>query len=142
MAAMSLERFKRAQEDKFAEAFAEISDGHKSSHWMWYIFPQLKGLGRSSTAIYYGLDGEKEAREYYSDEVLRGRLISISQELLKHGGKDIKKIMGEVDAIKLRSCMTLFESIGGDRVFSDVLNRFFGGRRDKLTLDLLAARSC
>ena len=102
-----LERFIIKQEEWFDTALTEIKRGMKESHWMWFIFPQLKELGRSQTAQYYGIDGIEEARRYMGNAYLRDNLLTISNALLEHEGKDIAYIMGEIDALKLRSCMTL-----------------------------------
>ncbi len=104
---------------------------------MWYIFPQIKGLGRSSTAKYYSIDGLEEAREYMDNEYLRDNLINISSELLKLETNDPISIFGHTDSKKLRSSMTLFELVSDDEVFSLVLEKYFDGKRDELTLDLV-----
>ena len=132
-----LERFITKQEEWFDTALAEIGRGMKVSHWMWFIFPQLKELGRSQTAQYYGIDGIEEARRYMDNTYLRDNLLTISNVLLEHEGKDIAYIMGDIDALKLRSCMTLFSCVSEERVFTDVLDAFYSGRRDGLTLKLL-----
>ena len=132
-----LERFITKQEEWFDTALTEIRKGMKESHWMWFIFPQLKELGRSQTAQYYGIDGIEEAKRYMENEYLRNNLLIISNALLEHEGKDIAYIMGDVDALKLRSCMTLFSCVSDERVFTDVLDAFYSGKRDDLTLKLL-----
>ena len=132
-----LERFITKQEEWFSTALAEIKSGMKVSHWMWFIVPQLKELGRSPTAQYYGIDGIEEARRYMENDYLRNNLLTISNALLQHEGKDITYIMGDVDALKLRSCMTLFSCVSEERVFTDVLDTFYSGKRDDLTLELL-----
>ena len=132
-----LERFITKQEEWFNTALTEIRRGLKESHWMWFIFPQLKELGRSQTAQYYGIDGIEEARRYMDNAYLRDNLLTISNVLLEHKGKDIVYIMGDIDALKLRSCMTLFSYVSEERVFTDVLDAFYSERRDALTLKLL-----
>ena len=132
-----ISRFEKMYENYFAEAKAELTAGRKTSHWMWFIFPQLKELGRSPTAQYYGIDGIEEARRYMENDYLRNNLLTISNALLKHEGKDIAYIMGDIDALKLRSCMTLFSCVSDERVFADVLDAFYSGKRDNLTLKLL-----
>ena len=132
-----LERFITKQEEWFDTALTEIRKGMKESHWMWFIFPQLKELGRSQTAQYYGIDGIEEARRYMENAYLRDNLLTISDALLEHEGKDIAYIMGDIDALKLRSCMTLFSCVSDERVFADVLDAFYSGKRDNLTLKLL-----
>ena len=104
---------------------------------MWFIFPQLKELGRSQTAQYYGIDGIEEARRYMDNAYLRDNLLTISNALLEHREKDIVYIMGAIDALKLRSCMTLFSCVSEERVFTDVLDAFYSGKRDAPTLKLL-----
>ncbi|MBQ2962884.1 DUF1810 domain-containing protein [Methanobrevibacter sp.] len=134
---MSLDRFIDAQKEDYDMAFREISNGRKRNHYMWYIFPQVKGLGRSSTAKYYGIDGLEEAREYIENEYLRNNLVNISQKLLDLETDDPKDIFGSIDSKKLRSSMTLFEIVSDNDVFSKVLEKYFDGKRDQLTLDLV-----
>ena len=118
-------------------AFREISKGKKRNHYMWYIFPQVKGLGRSSTAKYYGIEGLDEAREYMENEYLGNNLIAISNELLKLETNDPVEIFGHTDSKKLRSSMTLFELVSDNDVFPLVLEKYFDGKRDQITLDLV-----
>ena len=132
-----LERFITKQEEWFDTALTEIRRGLKESHWMWFIFPQLKELGRSQTAQYYGIDDIEEARRYMDNAYLRDNLLTISNALLEHDGKDIAYIMGDIDAMKLRSCMTLFSCVSDEGAFTDVLEAFYSGKRDDLTLKLL-----
>ena len=133
-----LERFIKKQEVYYEIALEEIKNGYKKSHWIWFIFPQLKDLGRSETAIYYGLNGLSEAREYYNNKYLREHLIEISEALLELEYKNIRKIMGYPDNLKLKSCMTLFEIVDpNEKVFKDVLDRYYGGRRDEKTIELV-----
>lgn len=133
-----LERFRTAQERSFAGALAEIRRGRKTSHWMWYIFPQLRGLGYSSTAQYYGLDGLGEARAFAADPVLIGNLRTITQALLDQPSRNANAVFGHTDATKLRSCMTLFELADPDcGIYARVLEEFFGGRRDRRTIEML-----
>ncbi len=134
-----LMRFHKAQEMEYGCALAEIRSGRKMSHWIWYIFPQLKGLGFSSTSAYYGIDGAGEARAYLADPVLKARLIEISSALLSLDNHDPASVMGYPDDMKLRSCMTLFHAVDPDEpVFQQVLDVFFGGVEDAHTLELLA----
>ena len=107
----SLDRFIDAQERMYEIALKEIRNGEKESHWMWYIFPQLRGLGKSQMAFAYGIHGLEEAKAYLAHPVLSARLIEISEALLEHKGKDIEDILGDIDAMKLRSSMTLFALI-------------------------------
>lgn len=134
---MSVERFIDAQKADYDMAFREISKGKKRNHYMWYIFPQVKGLGRSSTAKYYGIEGLDEAREYMENEYLSNNLIAISNELLKLETNDPVEIFGHIDSKKLRSSMTLFELVSDNEVFHLVLEKYFDGKRDQLTLDLM-----
>ena len=134
---MSVERFIDAQKEDYDMAFREISNGKKRNHYMWYIFPQVKGLGRSSTAKYYGIDGLDEAREYVENEYLANNLINISNELLKLETNDPVEIFGHIDSKKLRSSMTLFELVSDNEVFHLVLEKYFDGKRDQKTLDLI-----
>ena len=134
----SLQKFVDAQENDFDIALAEIQGGRKRSHWIWYIFPQLKGLGRSTTASFYGLENLQEAEAYLQHPVLGPRLLTISRALLSLSSNDALQVMGSPDDLKLRSCMTLFAAVGGtDPVFDQVLQKFFSGQRDPLTLQLL-----
>ena len=137
--AYDLERFKKAQAEDYATALAEIKRGRKESHWIWYIFPQLKELGFSSTAKYYGIDGIGEAKAYMADAELRNNLLEITEALLRQPDTDIHRVMGYPDDLKLRSSMTLYEAAAPDQsVFGEVLDRFYGGKRDDATLNLLA----
>lgn len=133
----NLNRFIEAQNRDYDTALAEIRAGKKASHWMWYIFPQLKGLGRSSTSEYYGLSGIKEAQAYLSDPILKARLIEITDAVIAHKDKSAEEIFGGIDAKKLRSCMTLFSTAAPDiPVFEAVLEQFFHGVPDRNTLRL------
>lgn len=134
-----LKRFKEAQADDYEQALKEIKQGRKTSHWMWYIFPQLKELGRSATAKYYGIDGLGEAKAYMADPELRRNLLEISDALLHQPEEDIQRVMGYPDDLKLCSCMTLFEAAVPEyTVFREVQVKFFDGKRDSVTLKLLA----
>ena len=133
-----LERFIRAQETDYRTALAEIRDGRKRSHWMWYIFPQIAGLGFSSTSKYYSLKNVEEAKAYLDDETLGKRLMEISGVLLNLESSDAAKIFGTPDDMKLRSSMTLFSRVeGAGPVFQKVLDKFFGGLPDEKTIHLL-----
>lgn len=137
----SLERFRDAQKQDYACALAEIQNGYKESHWMWYIFPQIKGLGRSPTARFYSIEDLDEAVAFLNDPYLGENLRKISAELLKKTTDDAEDIFGYTDAKKLRSSMTLFHFAGEmceeNRVFYEVLLKFFDGEFDERTLDLL-----
>lgn len=132
-----LSRFLTRQEYDYALALSEIRGGRKESHWMWYIFPQLRGLGESYDAWYYGIADLEEARAYLEHPVLGDRLREISQALLELEQTDPRWIFGWTDSLKLRSCMTLFLRASGESVFAEVLDRFYGGREDQRTLSML-----
>lgn len=132
-----LQRFHKAQIFDYPVALGEIKNGRKESHWMWYIFPQLKELGYSSTAKYYGLTKD-EAKAYLNDEILKSRLLEISQVLLELKSNDATEIFGYPDDLKLKSSMTLFSEIAPEiEVFNKVLEKFFSGKKDDKTLKLL-----
>ena len=132
-----LQRFLDAQENDYADALREIKQGYKQSHWIWFIFPQMRGLGRSSMAEYYGISSIEEARAYLDHPTLKARLIEISTALLQHKGKSTAyEILGTIDAIKVRSSMTLFDHIMPHAIFAEVLDAFYNSQRDELTLNL------
>ncbi len=130
-----LERFVGAQDGGvYEQALRELRAGAKRGHWMWFVFPQVAGLGRSSTAQHYALSGLEEARAYLAHPVLGPRLVECAQALLELSGRDPVRVLGSVDAVKLRSSMTLFEAAApDDRVFAEVLERWFDGERDEAT---------
>ena len=133
-----LNRFITAQKESYAVALKEIKAGFKRSHWMWYIFPQIAGLGHSWMAKQYEIVNLDEAKAYMENDYLRNNLIEISQALLDCGNDDIGDIMGFPDNLKLCSCMTLFElAAPEEKVFGEVIDKFFDGNRDKRTLELL-----
>lgn len=133
-----LERFIKAQEQAYELALSEMKSGHKRSHWIWYIFPQIKGLGFSSTSEYYGIDGLGEAKAYMENPILRKRLLEISEVLLTLPSSDAGDVMGYPDDLKLRSSMTLFAEAAPEfDVFQKVLDKFFDGRKDRKTLKKL-----
>ncbi len=130
----SLERFRTAQRVHFDSALSEIQAGEKESCWMWFIFPQLKALGQSDTAKYYGIADLAEAKAYMADPVLRSNLLTITRALLKLEASDPAEVMGVPDDEKLRSCMTLFELAAPDvPEFTLVLEKYFNGVRDEKT---------
>jgi uncharacterized protein (DUF1810 family) len=136
--AFDLERFVAAQRGIYDQALGELRAGRKQSHWMWFVFPQLAGLGRSETARFYGISGAAEARAYLAHPLLGRRLRECAGALLAHAGQRPEAILGSVDALKLRSSMTLFEAVAADPApFVAVLDAFFGGERDAATLNLL-----
>ena len=133
-----LDKFVSAQARDYDTALAEIRSGYKRSHWMWYIFPQLQGLGFSPTAQYYGIRDLEQAKDYMAHPVLGPRLVEISVALLSLPGSNPSAVMGYPDDLKLCSCMTLFELAAPDEpVFGRVLEKYYGGRRDRMTLNLL-----
>lgn len=134
---MSLERFLEAQEQTYDIALNEIRSGRKRSHWMWFIFPQVKGLGHSSTTQRYAIQDRKEAEDYLNHPVLSKRLIEISEALLKLDIDDVSKIFDRPDDLKLKSSMTLFYLISQKAVFKSVLEKFFDGEIDERTVELL-----
>ena len=132
-----LSRFLAAQRDVYPRALAELRAGAKRSHWMWFIFPQIAGLGRSDMARHYAIRDLDEARAYLTHPVLGPRLRECSAAVLSHAGaRSAEAIFGGIDAIKLRSSMTLFEAAGGDG-FASIIQAFFAGVRDPETLRLL-----
>ena len=133
-----LDKYVSAQARDYYDALREIRGGRKRSHWIWYIFPQLDGLGYSPTAQYYGIRDLEQAKDYMAHPVLGPRLVEISEALLALPSSDPGAVMGYPDDLKLCSCMTLFELAAPDQpVFGKVLDKFYGGRRDPLTLRLL-----
>ena len=133
-----LDKFVSAQARDYETALAEIRSGRKRSHWMWYIFPQLQGLGFSPTAQYYGIRDLEQAMDYMAHPVLGPRLVEISTALLGLGSSNPSAVMGYPDDLKLCSCMTLFELAAPEEpVFGRVLEKYYGGRRDRMTLNLL-----
>jgi uncharacterized protein (DUF1810 family) len=135
----SLDRFIKAQQSDYATALSEIKSGKKRSHWMWYVFPQLKGLGMSETARFYGINDKQEAVAYLNNNSLGKRLVEISEALLGLPGNDPHYIFGSPDDMKLKSCMTLFASLPqANPVFEQVLSKFYDGEQDQKTLQLLS----
>ena len=133
-----LSRFREAHEHAYETALSEIRGGRKRSHWMWYIFPQIAGLGFSSTAQYYAISDLDEAREFLADPYLGSHIVEISEALLSTESSDPCYVMGYPDDLKLRSSMTLFMAASEDEdVFQKVLDRFYGGEPDPRTLDLI-----
>lgn len=132
-----LNRFCEALDFAYELALGEMRAGRKRSHWIWYVFLQVKGLGRSYNARYYALDGVEEARQFLNDEELGGRLREITEVVLEHRDIDVEDLMnGEIDAIKLRSSMTLFDLVSPNDIFAQVLDAFFDGNRCEHTLEI------
>lgn len=133
-----LQRFLDAQASSYETALSEVRNGRKRSHWMWYIFPQLRELGRSSTAQHYGIAGVDEARAYLEHPVLGPRLTSICKAALALEGHSATEIFGRPDDLKLRSCATLFAQIpSADPVFQHLLDKYYDGQPDTQTLKIL-----
>ena len=137
--ASDLSRFVKAQEHDYAQALREIRAGRKRSHWMWYIFPQIQGLGFSSTAQYYAIRDLNEAKAYLAHPVLGPRLKEITEALLELDGLSAHEIFGYPDDLKLRSCMTLFRMADLNcKVFEQVLEKYYDGEPDRRTVELAA----
>jgi uncharacterized protein (DUF1810 family) len=139
--AFDLERFVRAQDGVYAGVVEELLRGRKSGHWIWFIFPQAAGLGRSPTSQQYAIASLAEARAYLGHPVLGSRLRDCASFVLAVPDRSAEEIFGELDALKLRSSMTLFHRAAPDEpIFREVLDRFFDGRPDPATDDLLGPR--
>ncbi len=133
-----LSRFVDAQAGTYGQALAELRAGRKTSHWMWFVFPQVAGLGRSPTAQHYAISGLDEAHAYLADPVLGARLVECAQALLDLPGSDAAAVLGPVDAMKLRSSITLFARADpAQPVFRAVLERYFAGQEDEATTSRL-----
>jgi uncharacterized protein (DUF1810 family) len=131
-------RFLDAQNQVYLKALSEIKNGKKETHWMWYIFPQIKGLGASETSKYYAIKDLEEATAYLEHPILGKHLIEITEEVLKLNGKTATQIFGTPDDMKLRSCMTLFANVNNaDPVFQKVLDNYFNGLPDDRTIQLI-----
>jgi uncharacterized protein (DUF1810 family) len=139
MAAMAdLERFVKAQAHLYDQALAELRRGRKTSHWMWFVFPQIAGLGRSEMATFYAISDAAEARDYLAHPVLGARLAECVQTLLNHAGdRSAAQILGDLDALKLRSSLTLFEAVDSNPLWATCLDAFYDGKRDPETLNRL-----
>ncbi|WP_424926331.1 DUF1810 domain-containing protein [Agrobacterium pusense] len=134
----NLERFVTAQQNIYEVALSELQAGLKRSHWMWFIFPQLRGLGRSETARFYAISGRAEAEAYLTHPVLGPRLVECTTAMLWHTDLSAHDILGSPDDLKFRSSMTLFGAVAGrDLSFQAALDRFYAGVRDESTLRLL-----
>lgn len=138
MSEYDLKRFIEPNTNDYDTALSEIREGSKKSHWIWYIFPQLKGLGKSYNSEYYGLLNADEARKYLNHPLLGKHLTEITEALLELKGNDPVKVMGRIDALKLKSSMTLFAEVSEKgSVFHQVLDKYFNGERDELTLSMI-----
>lgn len=133
-----LERFIEVQKRDYQLELEEVRAGKKQSHWIWYIFPQMYGLGRSNFAQLYGIHDREEAEAYLNHEILGKRLREITMALLEHGDYSAEEIFGDLDAMKVRSCMTLFDIVSQDDIFDEVLNKFYDSKRCNLTIRMLS----
>ncbi len=137
-----LERFVEAQKHSYLQALTEISNGSKQGHWIWYIFPQLKGFGSSYNSEYYGITDTEEAKSYLNHPTLGKRLREITDALLlvvrQNNSLTAIGILSYIDAQKLQSCMTLFEAVSGEKRFSEVLEMLYRGERDLMTLSKIS----
>lgn len=135
----NLTRFLSAQQSIYPQVLKELRNGEKTSHWMWLIFPQIEGLGHSATAKYYSIKSIEEAKEYIEHPILGVRLLECSNILLNINSKTADDIFGYPDNLKLKSCMTLFNVIAPEqKVFADVLKKYFDEEHDQKTLDILS----
>ena len=121
----------------YRQALEEVKNGRKINHWIWYIFPQLRCLGRSSRAHYYGIANRNEAQHYLEHPILGARIREITEALLGHKDKTALSIFGDIDAVKVRSCMTMFDFLSPDDIFGEVLNSFYKGERCETTLKVM-----
>ncbi len=134
----ALKRFLEAQERDYQTALAEIQNGRKQSHWIWYIFPQIQGLGLSGTSHFYAIPDLQEAKDYLANPILAARLMEICAELLKLDTRNATEVFGRPDDMKVKSSMTLFaEGDPANPIFQQVLDKFFNGQRDEKTLEIL-----
>jgi uncharacterized protein (DUF1810 family) len=134
----TLTRFLSAQQNIYSHVLKELQAGEKVSHWMWFIFPQIEGLGHSSTAKYYSIKSINEAKVYIDHLILGKRLFECSNLILKIQGKSVEDIFGYPDNLKLKSCMTLFNFVTPEqKVFSNVLKKYFAGEKDEQTHSIL-----
>jgi uncharacterized protein (DUF1810 family) len=136
-----LQRFVEAQEESYAQALAELRVGRKRTHWIWYVLPQIEGLGTSAMSRRYAIGSLAEARAYLAHPILGARLRECVAAVNAHDGLGAVEIFGSVDAAKFRSCCTLFAEVAGtEMVFAEALNKYFAGNPDPATLAILAAR--
>jgi uncharacterized protein (DUF1810 family) len=135
--AKNLDRFIDAQANIYDSALAELRRGKKEGHWMWFIFPQVRGLGSSAKSNFFGIQNRAEAREYLDDPVLGKRLLECTNTLLSVNGVTAEEIFGHPDVLKLKSSMTLFENVSSNGPFAKVLEKYYQGQRDTKTLGLL-----
>ena len=136
-----INRFLEAQETTYQQALQEVKSGRKTSHWIWYIFPQIEGLGQSYASHYYGIEDIEEAKAYLQQPILKQRLLEISNALLEVEGKTSFEIFGTLDAIKVQSSMTLFHITNLEEVFKQVLDKYYDGTLDENTIEKLNKKS-
>ena len=137
-----INRFLEAQETTYQQALQEVKSGRKTSHWIWYIFPQIEGLGQSYASHYYGIEDIEEAKAYLQQPILKQRLLEISNALLEVEGKTSFEIFGTLDAIKVQSSMTLFHITNPEEeVFKQVLDKYYDGTLDENTIEKLNTKS-
>ncbi len=137
---IDLQIFVQAQEDIYEQALAELKNGSKESHWMWFVFPQIAGLGNSEMARKYAIPNMADAKAYLSHDLLGSRLRECTEAVLAVEGRTAHEILGSPDDMKLKSCMTLFEVADGpDSIFSSILEKYFEGQRDERSLMILNA---
>lgn len=141
MAVNKLDRYIRPYKKFFAQVKTELQDGKKQTHWMWFIFPQLKGLGKSAISDYYSLDSIQDAKDFYSNKFLRDSMNELLKIVLKlRSYEQLLDCFGEIDILKFHSCATIFYVATKKRIFKKVLNKFFNGHLDKETINLLEMR--
>jgi len=136
-----LEKFITAHEHSYKQALDEITNGQKRSHWMWYIFPQIQGLGYSDISKYYAINNIDEAKQYMADETLKNHMLEICDALLTLDSNDAEKVLGYPDDLKLKSSMTLFAVSNPEYdIFDKILEKYFAGEKDKRTLEIVSAK--
>lgn len=134
----NLDKFIEAQQEDYNQALKEIRNGRKLTHWVWYIFPQIKGLGTSDTAIYYSIESLEEAKAYLKNEYLKHNLLEISQALLELNSNNPTEILGYPDDLKVKSCMTLFHYADPSiTIFKEIIDKFYNGKFDTNTINLI-----
>lgn len=131
-----LDRFIEAQNNDYIRALKELQNGRKLTHWMWYIFPQITGLGKSAMSQYYEIKSIEEARDYLNNEILRKHLLEVSNELLKLNTCNPEEVFGYIDSLKLKSSMTLFSYVSDEEVFDKVIDKYYNGVKDETTLKI------
>lgn len=136
-----LERFVKAQNPEWNSILSELREGDKRGHWMWFVFPQLKGLGSSPNANHFGITSRAEAKAYLDHSILGPRLLECTTLVNSVEGRSIEAIFGEIDAMKFRSSMTLFSEVASDNeVFEEAIKKYYRGEADQLTLEILKAK--